>query len=351
MQFLALTKIMGDQTLKIGDTYIMNLSKLNRRYLLACIALTSLTVGLVMPASAQDFPNKPIKLLLPYGAGGIGDLTARVIAQKMSENLGQSVVIENRPSAGGVQAFTGGMQAPADGYTLVMGGNGTAISQSLFKTLPYNILTDFVQVSAMARFSLVLLVKPDSKFRTVSELIAFGKANPGKLNFGTTSIGSTQHLSAELFKSVTGIDAQVVPFKVSSGLYSGLRSGDVDVAFEFAPPVQSSIKSGAVRAIAIAADKRSPNFPEIPTTAESGLPGYEVTSWNAVSAKAGTPRAIVDRLNKAFVAAANSPEVSQKLRDMGSEPYSLTADQTRELMASEITRWKSVIQRANIPQN
>lgn len=329
----------------------MNTLARHRRDVLATLVLTGLCAGLPVPAAAQQFPVKPIRLLLPYGAGGIGDLTARVIAQKMGENMGQQIIIDNRASAGGVQAFLGGLQAPADGYTLVMGGSGTAISQSMFKALSYNILTDFTQVAAMTRFSLVVLVRPESPFRSVADLIAWGKAHPGKLNFGTTSIGSTQHLSAELFKSVAGVDAQVVPFKVSSALYTALRAGDVDVAFEFIPPVLSSIKGGAVRALAIAADKRNATLPDVPTTAEGGLRGYEVSSWNAVSARTGTPRAIVERLNKEFVAAANSPEVAHKLREMNSEPYSLNVDQSRELMVSEIARWRSVIEAAHISRN
>lgn len=316
-----------------------------------CLFNFLLVAVFAVPAAGQDFPNKPIKFLLPYGAGGVGDFTGRLIAQKMSENLGLPFVIENRASAGGTVAFTAGINAPADGYTLVMGGNGTAISQSMFKVLPYNILTDFVQVAAMTKFSLLLLVKPDSKFKTVADLIAFGKVNPGKLNFGTTSIGSTQHLSAELFKSTAGISAQIIPFRASSALYTGLNSGDIDVAFEFVPPMLSLIKSGSVRALAIAAEKRSPILPDVPTTTEGGLPAFEVNSWNAVSVKTGTPHAIVERLNQEFVKAANSPSVLQRLREMGSEPYALTPEQTRELMVSEIARWRSVIQLAKIPQN
>lgn len=319
------------------------------RYLAAL--LLAAAAGFASPAAAQPFPNKPIRILLPYGAGGIGDLTARVIAQKMGKNMGQQVIIDNRPGAGGVQAFQGGMQAPADGYTLVMGGNGTAISQSLFKSLPYNILTDFVQVSAMSKFSLVLVVGPDSKFRSVADVVTYGKANPGKLNFGTSSIGSTQHLSAELFKSVAGVDAQVVPFKAAAALITAVRSGDVDVVFDFLPPMLPQIKGGNVRALAIAADKRSASLPDVPTTAEGGLRGYEVQSFNAVSVRAGTPRPVVERLNKEFVAAINSPEVTRKLREMNSEPYPLTPEQTRELMIAEIARWKAVIVRANITRN
>lgn len=319
----------------------------------AYAALAIVVAATADPAWAQPaaFPAKPIRLLLPYAAGGIGDRTARVITQKMADSLGQQIVIENRPGAGGVQAFAAGLQAPADGYTLVMGGNGTAISQTMFKTLPYDILKDFVQVSAMSKFSLVLLVGPTSKFRSVAELVAHAKAHPGRLNLGTSSVGSTQHLAAELFKSQAGVDAQVVPYKTAAELYTGLRAGDIDLAFEFVPPVLAQIRAGNVRALALAADKRLPSLPDVPTTAEGGLKGYEVTSWNAVSARAGTPAPLVDQLNKAFVAAINAPEVTQKLREMNSEPYAMSPTQTRELMVSEIARWKAVIERAGITPN
>jgi tripartite-type tricarboxylate transporter receptor subunit TctC len=321
-----------------------------RRLLLALLPL--FTAGAAAPARAQTpFPAKPLRMVLPYGAGGIGDATARVIAQQMAQNMGQQIVIDNRPGAGGVQAFTAALQAPADGYTLVMGGNGTAISQSMFKSLPYDILKDFVQVSAMSKFSLLVAVKPDAKFGSLADLVAFGKAHPGKLNFGSTSVGSTQHLSAELFKSSTGVDAQVVPFKTSAELYTALRGGDIDVAFEFLPPLLSSIRAGSVRALAVASDQRNASLPEVPTAAEGGVRGFEVNSWNAVSVKAGTPPAIVARLSREFAAAIASPVVGRKLRDMNSEPWPLTPEQTRQLMATEIARWKGVIERARINRN
>lgn len=326
-----------------------SLSQRARLALLLFIVAAFAEPTLAQPA--QAFPNKPIRMLLPYAAGGIGDRTARVIAQKMGENLGQQIVIDNRPGAGGVQAFAAGLQAPADGYTLVMGGNGTAISQSMFKTLPYDILKDFVQVSAMSRFSLVVLTGPGSKFRTLADVVAYGKANPGKLNLGTSNVGSSQHLAAELFKSQAGVEAQVIPYKAAADLYTGLKSGDIDVAFEFLPPVLTQIRAGNVRALALAADKRHASLPEVPTATEAGLKGYEVNSWNAVSAKAGTPPALVEQLNKAFVAAINAQEVAQTLREMNSEPYPLSVALTRELMVSEIARWKAVIERAGIPKN
>ena len=301
-------------------------------------------------AVAQTYPSKPIRFFLPFAPGGIGDLTARLVAQKMSENLGQQVVVDNKPSAGMILSATAGLQAPADGYTMVLAGNGTAISATLFKSLPYSILTDFTQVSTLAAFDLVVLVPPDSRFASLGEVVAFGKNNPGKLNLGTVSIGSTQNLSAELFKSVTGIDAQIVPFKGTPSLIAALRSNSIDVVFEFVPPMLSQIRGSTVKALAIASAKRFPGLPATPTTAESGLPAFQVSSWNAVSVRANTSRAIVDRLNREIVAALNSPEVKQKLQDLGAEARPSTPEQTRELMVSEIARWKAVIERANIPR-
>ena len=175
--------------------------------------------------------------------------------------------------------------------------------------------------------------------------------HPGELNFGSVNVGSTQYLAAELFKQMAGLDVQVIPYKLSAGLFSAIRSGDIDLAFEFVPPVLTSIKAGSVKAFAIAADKRNSNLPEVPTVSESGLPGYEVNSWNAVSARSGTPKPILDRLNKEFVAAINDPEVSASIRRMNSEPYPLSLEKSRELMISEIARWKAVIDKANIPIN
>jgi len=312
----------------------------------------ALAAAFALPAAAQqNYPDRPIRMYLPYGAGGIGDLTARIVTKKVSEILGQQIVIENKPSAGGVQSFQAGLQAPADGYTLVQGGNGTAITQTLVKDLPYSIVDDFTQVATLSKFNLILTVKPDSRFHNLTELIAYAKANPGKLSLGTTNVGSTQHLGAELFKSVAGIKAETIPYKTSAALLTGVRSGDIDVGFDFVPPMLSSIKSGAVRALAISADSRNANLPDVPTTAESGLDGYVVASWNGVSIRQGTPRAIIDKLNQAFVAAVNSEEVSQKLREMNSEPYAVSVDEARALMLADIAKWKTVIQRANIPIN
>lgn len=313
-------------------------------------AAAALAVVCGAAAAAQEYPSKPIRFLLPFAPGGIGDLTARVVAQKLGENMGQNVVVDNRPGAGMILSATAALQSAADGYTMILAGNGTAISATLFKSLPYNILKDFTQVSTLASFDLVLVTTPKSKLKSVADLIATAKQNPGKLNFGTVIVGSTQNLSAELFKSVAGIEAQVVPFKGTPALVAALRADNIDVAFEFAPPAIPHIKAGALKALAVAAAKRHPDMPDVPTTVEAGLADFQVSSWNAVSVRAQTPRAIVERLNREIVTALGSPEVKQKLNALGAEPYPSTPEQTRERMRSEIARWKAVIERANIPR-
>jgi tripartite-type tricarboxylate transporter receptor subunit TctC len=261
------------------------------------------------------------------------------------------VVVDNRPGAGMIFSATAAMQSAADGYTMILAGNGTAISATLFKSLPYNILTDFTQVSTLATFDLVIVAASGSKLASLADLIAVARKSPGKLNLGSINVGSTQNLGAELFKSVAGIEAQVVPFNGTPALVTALRSDSIDVAFEFAPPAIPHIKAGALRALAVAAAKRHADMPGVPTTREAGLAGYEVSSWNAVSVRSQTPRAIVERLNKEIVAALNSPDVKQKLNALGAEPYPSTPEQTRARMQSEIIRWKAVIERAKIPRN
>jgi len=299
-------------------------------------------------AAAQAYPAKPIRFLLPFAPGGIGDITARIVAQKMSDNIGQQVVVDNRPGAGMIISASAALQAPADGYTMLLAGNGTAITTSLFKSLPYDILRDFTQVATLASFDLVLLVNADSKFTSLADMLAFARSNPGKLNFGTINPGSTQFLSAELFKSVAGINAQTVPFKATPALVIALRSHSVDVAFDFMPAVLSQLQSNAIRALGVASTRRYAKLPNTPTIAEGGVANYIVSSWNAVSVRAETPRVVVDRLNKEIVAAVNSPEVRQKLLELGAESRPSTVEQARELMISEIARWKGVIERAGI---
>jgi tripartite-type tricarboxylate transporter receptor subunit TctC len=289
-----------------------------------------------------------VKIVVPFAAGGVADITARVLSQKMSGSMGQQVIVENRPSAGGIIASEAVAKAEPDGYTLLFITNGNAVSASLFKSLPYDTVNDFATVSTVGFFDLVMVVNSDSKIGSVGELIAFSKANPNKLNIGTINIGSTQNLAAELFKSMSGIDAQVVPFKATPAVITAVKSNDVAVAFEILAPVLAQIKGGALKALAVTSDKRFAELPNVPTVAESGVRGYQAASWNGVAAPGRTPRAIVDRLNREINAALASSDVKLRLQGLGIDARGSTPEALRELLVSEIAKWKAVIERAKI---
>ncbi len=300
-------------------------------------------------AQAQNWPARPIRFILPFAPGGVADITARIMAQKMSENIGQQVVIENRPGAGMIISAQAALATEPDGHMMVIAGNGTAISTTLFKSLPFDVLRDFAQLSTLAFFDLVMVTAPDSRFKSAAEVLAFARSNPGKLNVGSISIGSTQNLTAELFKSMANIDAQIVPFKGSPEMLLAMRSTNLDVGFEILPAVISQIKSNSVRLLGVANTKRYAGMPNVPTIAESGVPGFQSSSWNGISTRAGTPKPIVDRMSREINVALAAPEVIQKMADIGAEAKGSTPEQTRALMISEIAKWKAVIERAKIP--
>jgi len=312
----------------------------------AACALT--LIAATSAAFAQGYPARPIKIIVPFGAGGVADITARVLAQKMSETIGQQVLVENRPSAGGIIASEAVAKAEPDGYTLLLISNGNAVSATLFKSLPYDTVNDFAPVSTAGFFDIAVLVNGDSKISSVRELIAAAKANPAKFNIGSINIGSTQHLSAELFRSMAGIEAQTVPFKGTPAVITALRSNDVQVAFEILAPVLSQIKAGALKPLGVASSRRFPGLPNVPTVTESGLPGYQASSWNGIAAPARTPKAVIDRLNREINAALAVPEVKQRLQDLGVEARASTPEALKELLVAEIAKWRAVIERANI---
>src|SRR5215470_265653 len=321
-----------------------------RRTFTRCVFAGVIAVTATGAFGQQGYPTKPIRFLVPFAPGGVGDITARVVAQKMSENVGQQILIDNRPSAGMIVTAEAALKADPDGYTIVLTGNGTAVSASLFKSLPYNVLTDFTQVSTLAVFDLVLLVNAGSQFQSVADVLGYARANPGKLNIGHVSIGSTQSLAAELFKARAAIDSVSVPYKATAAVISALRGNDVQLAVEFVGPVMSQIRNRAVKPLAVMTDRRFAGLPDVPSLAESGLRGFQASSWNGVSVRAKTPAAIVERLNREIVAAVNAPEVKQRLQEIGVEARSSTPEQMRELMASEIVKWRKVIEDANIPR-
>jgi tripartite-type tricarboxylate transporter receptor subunit TctC len=317
------------------------------RQALAVAAILAMPLG---AASAQSYPTKPVKIVVPFGPGGVADITARIVAQKMSQSMGQQVIVDNKPSAGGIVAAQVVLAGEPDGYSLLLLNNGTAISVSLFKSLPYDTVKDFEPVSAVGFFDVLVLVDKNSPMKTVKDLIDTAKKQPDKMNVGAVNIGSTQELTAELFKSTAGLNFTIVPFKTTPALITALSSGEIQVAFEIVAPVLGFVNDGALRPLAVSADTRYAGLPNVPTVAESGLPNFNVVAWNAVAAKAGTPKPIIDRLNKEILAALGDPDVKQKLQTLGIEARGGTPAEAKQLLVSEIGKWGKVIKEANIPQ-
>jgi tripartite-type tricarboxylate transporter receptor subunit TctC len=299
---------------------------------------------------AQTYPTKPVRIVVPFGPGGVADISARAVAQKMGESMGQQVIVENKPSAGGILASETVAKAEPDGHTLLFITNGNSVSESLFKKLPYNSVKDFAPVSTVGFFDFVFVVKNDSDIKSMPDLLARMKANPGKFNIGTINPGSGQHLSAELFKSMAGVDAQIITYKSTPEVLTAVISGQVHVGLDIVAPVMAQVKGGAVRMIAVSSKNRSAILPDVPTVAESGVPGYESESWNGVAAPAKTPAAVIERLNKEVRAAVAAPDVKQRLQNLGIDARAGTPEQLRERLVADIEKWRVVIEKANIPR-
>lgn len=317
--------------------------------------LESVALGLVLlwgaaDTFAQSYPSQPIKILLPYGAGGVADITARVVAQKLSQQLGQPVLIENRPSAGQIVATEAVKSAAPDGYTLLWFNQGHAVSVSLFNTLPYDPAKDFLPISTVGFFGMALLVDSKSPYASLKDFVAAAKANPGKLNVGTTSPGGTQYIAAELFKSMAAVDFQTVPFKTTPLIITSLKGNDLQAMVEILAPMIPHIKSGNLRALAVTFDHRFAGLPDIPSLAEAGVPGYEASAWNGVAAPLRTSKAVIDRLNREINAAVAAPEVKQRLQDLGVDAQGSTPEALLELLVSETAKWKKVVEAAKIPK-
>ena len=245
-------------------------------------------------AGAQGtYPSRPITLVVPFGPGGIADLTARAVAKEMSVSLRQPIVIDNRPSAGAIVGATMVAHAEPDGHTVLLLSNANAVSAGLFRKLPFDVQRDFAPVTTLGFFDLALFVAHDSPWRGVSDVVAQARAKPGRLTFGTIASGSTQHLAAELFKSMAQVDVVVVPYKGTPAVVTALRAGEIDLAFEILGPMLPQIHGGALRALAVASDRRFAGLPDVPTVQESGLPGYVAASWNALAVPARTPMAAI----------------------------------------------------------
>ncbi|RZL47626.1 MAG: tripartite tricarboxylate transporter substrate binding protein [Variovorax sp.] len=311
--------------------------------------LRSATVGILAPwqltHAADPYPSRPIRIIVPFGPGGLADISMRIAGQKLSERLGQPVVVDNRPGAGGVSAANAALTAPKDGYTLIMFTNGTTIAKTLYKQ-SYDYESDFAPVSTLAYFDLILLVGKDSPVPDLAALLAEGRKR--RLNIGTINPGSTQHLSAELFRSVSKVQADVIPYKSTPEVLTALIRGDVDVAFESYAALKSAVDSGQVRVIAATGRERSPWLPQVPTVREAGLPGYEVAGWNALYAARGTPQVAIDTLQQRMQEVMAMPEMRQRLLALGTDPRASTPGELAALFHRDAESWARVIHTSGI---
>jgi tripartite-type tricarboxylate transporter receptor subunit TctC len=301
-------------------------------------------------AHAQSYPTKPVRIVLPFGPGGVADITTRTIAPKLSDGLGQQVIVENMPGAGGIRAAETVAKAEPDGHTLLLLTNGNAVSQALFKSLPYDPVNDFAMISTVGFFSMVIVTGANSKYKTLQDVIAAAKASPGKLNIGTITPGGTQHLAGELFRSTAGMDALVIPHKTTGEVVVGVRNGNLDVGVDFIAPLISGVRAGDLRALAVTAGKRQPQLPDVPTANEAGVKGYDVASWNALAAPAKTPRAVVDRVNQELAKALRDGDVQKRFGELGVEARTSTPGELRDFFVSESKRWTRVVEAAKIPK-
>jgi tripartite-type tricarboxylate transporter receptor subunit TctC len=314
-----------------------------------------LSLAIIVSIAAYDrarsepgFPTKPIHIFIPYGAGGVADLTMRLLAQKLTERTKQQVVIENRPGAGGLLSAKSVLDAPPDGYTLGVIGNGQAIAMSLFKRRPYHVLTDFTFVSITARFEMLLAVKADSPLKGLQDVVAAARKNPGKLNFGAINPGSTQNLSAHLLRQVSGVNVAIVPYKTTPDLVTAVLRGDVDVGFDFYAGLQAVISDNQVRIIATSGEERNPLLRDVPTAKESGFPEYIVTSWNGLAAAAGMPADTLAILNQHINVALSDPALQSTASKLGMDARGSTPQDMRERMAADVQKWAAVIEEAGI---
>ena len=307
--------------------------------------LVAAVLSLCSHAVAQSWPTRPLRLIVPTAPGGGTDFTGRLVAAKLSESLGQQVVVENRGGGGGSVGADNAAKATPDGYTLLLGSIAThAVNPALYKKLPYDQIKDFAPVSLIGTVPNVLVVHPSLPAKTFAEFISYAKANPGKINYGSSGVGSPPHLSMELLRSLTGINLVHVPYKGAGPALADLLGGQVQAMCTSLAGQITFIKSGRVRALGVTTAKRNPQLPEVPTIVESGVPGYEVTIWYAVFAPAATPKPVVQRLNAEMVRALNSAEMKERMAQQGMDPAPSTPAELAEFVKLETVKWAKAAQ-------
>lgn len=315
--------------------------RLTRRAALAAAAI------LPVPALAQSYPSGPIRIIVGFGAGGLADLTVRIVGEQLSRRLGQQVVVDNRPGAGGGVAARAAATAPPDGQTLIVLSTGNAINASLFRTLPYDPVADFAPISAMVSFDLVLLTAAGSRLRSVADVLAAGR-NGGRLTMATISPGSTQNLAAEWLRVAAGLEATVVRYRTTPEVLTAAQRGDADIAFESFAAARGVIEGGQLRPVASTGERRSSLLPAVPTLREDGLPDYAVTGWNALFAPARTPRPVIDLLGRHIADILRDDAIRARVLALGVEPLTNTPEAMATLLRDDIALWARIIDRAGI---
>ncbi|MBP7564626.1 MAG: tripartite tricarboxylate transporter substrate binding protein [Burkholderiaceae bacterium] len=319
---------------------------------IAGVLLSLLACGFAPLTQAQAWPDRPVKLVSPWPPGGSNDTFSRLLATRLTTTLGQPVVVENRPGATGTLGVGQVARAPADGYLLVMGSSPThATAASIYPQLNYNPVKDFAPITLVGSSANALVVHPSVPARTVAELIALAKAKPGTLTYASTGNGSSQHLSAELFKAMAGVDMLHVPYKGAAPAISDIVAGHINLGFHNMVDVLPHVKAGTLRALAVTSSKRARPLPDVPTIAESGVPGYMAEVWFGVFAPANTPRPIVDRLNRELVAALADPDIRAKFDAAGMSVVGNSPDEFARYVQEEVTKWSDIVRRADVKPN
>jgi len=304
--------------------------------------------GLMLPAGAQDYPTKPVRIVVPFAAGGPADVFARQLAQYLSESLKQSFVVEDQPGAGSIIGTNAVAHAAPDGYTLLAMSNTHTTNESLVPTKPFALMRDFVPVSPINYSDLVMVVHPSVAAKDLKEFIALAKSKPGGLNYASSGTGTPYHMAGELFKSMSGTDIQHVPYRGSSGARNDVIGGQVQMMFDAITTMAPNVQAGQVRALGTTGDKRSTVLPDVPTVAEAGVPGYEATIWLGIMAPKGTPQAIVDKLNAEIRKVVNAPAVKETWAKQGAVPMNMTPAEFGAYLEKDIVKWENVVKTANI---
>jgi tripartite-type tricarboxylate transporter receptor subunit TctC len=315
---------------------------------LTAVALTLAAFG-PAPARAQSYPSKPIRVIVPFAAGGAVDVLARLVSAKMSDSIGQPVIIENRAGAAGNVAADAVAKSPPDGYTILQNTNGQAISPALYKSLPFDTVKDFTPVTQLVASQLLLVATPSLPAKSVQELIALAKAKPGSLNYGMTGIGNPLHLTVEMFKHAAGIELQAVPYRGDAPLNTALIAGEVHLAVVPFATAKPHVEAGRLRALAIPGAKRSPALPQVPTIAESGLPGFESSSWQGWFVPANTPGEIVALIQREAAKALNAPDVRERLEATANEVVGSTPEAFAAVFKNDLAKFAKVVKDAKIP--